>query len=95
MSSIGVCRRGQREVREGGIVYGIVEFCVSNIASLSQKTYDRLLQRPDIDVIEYGCLAHCHECFLHPFALVNGTYVEADDDESLYTRIVEILDEDI
>lgn len=75
-------------------MYGIVEFCVSNIASLSQTTYDRLSQRPDIDVIEYGCLAHCSECFLHPFALVNGKYVEADDDETLYVRILETLAED-
>ncbi|MBE3595287.1 MAG: DUF1450 domain-containing protein [Candidatus Carbobacillus altaicus] len=79
---------------EGGTVYGIVEFCVSNIASLSQKTYERLLERPDIDVIEYGCLSHCSECFLHPYALVNGTYVEADEDEMLYARIIEKLAED-
>ncbi len=66
----------------------IVEFCGSNGA---QQTYAHCEKHPHIDAIEYGCLGQCETCDLHPFALVNGQLVEAPDEQTLQTRIIEAI----
>lgn len=67
----------------------LVEFCVSNLSSYTQEVMDALENddQLDVDVLEYGCLGHCGECFLAPFALVDGEFVQADTAEELLQRI--------
>ncbi|MBE3595704.1 MAG: DUF1450 domain-containing protein [Hydrogenibacillus sp.] len=72
-------------------MYAIVEFCVSNLASGSQSVYDALSEEPMIDVVEYGCLSYCSECFLQPFALVNGKFVSAETPEALIQAIRRVI----
>lgn len=69
----------------------IVEYCVSNLAHGTEEMFRRLAERPDVDVMEYGCLDHCDKCLLFPYALVNGEMVTAETAESLYEKIVETI----
>jgi uncharacterized protein YuzB (UPF0349 family) len=66
----------------------IVEFCVSNMQHGTDRVLERLEQLPDVEVIEYGCLGNCGECFLSPYALVNGESVVAEEAEQLYELIL-------
>lgn len=67
----------------------IVEFCSSNVSSYTKPVMEALENNPeyDVDVMEYGCLGHCGECYMQPFALVNGDYVEAETAEELLAKI--------
>ncbi len=53
----------------------IIEFCISNLASGSQKALERLEKDYDLDVLEYGCLGYCGKCASTLYALVNGEVV--------------------
>lgn len=65
----------------------IVEFCASNMHHGTDRVMKRLEQNPDYEVIEYGCLGNCGECYLFPFALVNGDIVAAETADELYDKI--------
>ena len=71
----------------------MVEFCVSNLANGSQKTFEELERDPNLDVLEYGCLSYCTKCAESFFAVVNGDVVEADTPEELTKKIYEYIDE--
>ncbi|RKP56316.1 DUF1450 domain-containing protein [Cohnella endophytica] len=70
----------------------IVEFCVSNMHHGTDRVLKKLEQRGDIEVIEYGCLGNCGECFLSPYALVNGESIVAETAEQLYELILEAVE---
>jgi uncharacterized protein YuzB (UPF0349 family) len=59
----------------------IIEFCTNNMHHGTEPLMKKLEQRPDLDVIEYGCLGNCGECYTLPFVLVNGEIVAAAPDE--------------
>ena len=65
----------------------IIEFCASNIGHGIDKLMQKLEQNPDFDVIEYGCLNNCGQCYLAPFAMLNGEIIEADSPEELEDAI--------
>jgi len=67
----------------------LVEFCASNVASYTQSVVDALENDPewDVDVLEYGCLGYCGECYMLPFALVNGHLLQAETAEELLVKI--------
>jgi len=67
----------------------VVEFCVSNAQHGTDEALRKLEQLPDVEVIEYGCLGNCGECFLSPYALVNGESVVAETAEQLYELVLE------
>ncbi|QTH39962.1 YuzB family protein [Cohnella sp. LGH] len=69
----------------------IVEFCVSNAHHGTDEVLKKLEQLPDVEVIEYGCLGNCGECYLSPYALVNGESVVAESAEQLYDLVLEAL----
>jgi uncharacterized protein YuzB (UPF0349 family) len=69
----------------------IVEYCVSNLAHGTEETFRKLEELPDVELMEYGCLDHCNDCLLFPYALVNGEMVAAETAESLYAKIVETI----
>ncbi|MDR7316885.1 DUF1450 domain-containing protein [Brevibacillus nitrificans] len=74
----------------------LVEFCASNVSSYTQSVLDALENDPDldVDVLEYGCLGYCGECYMLPFALVNGKLVQAETAEELLTKIKNMIRED-
>lgn len=71
----------------------IIELCVNNVHQGTDQLMKRFAALPDVDVIEYGCLGNCGECFLFPFAYVNGEIVAAETAEQLYDVIMEKVKE--
>ncbi|MBG9456069.1 hypothetical protein ABE61_18985 [Lysinibacillus sphaericus] len=71
----------------------MVEFCISNLANGSQKTFEVLDRDPNIDVLEYGCLSYCTKCSESFYAIVNGELVEADSPEELTNAIYQFIEE--
>ncbi|KON86479.1 hypothetical protein AF332_06330 [Sporosarcina globispora] len=71
----------------------IIEFCISNLASGSQKALETLEKDYDLDVIEYGCLGYCGKCASTLFALVNGEVVIGETPDELVENIYQYLDE--
>ncbi|MFC9542232.1 YuzB family protein [Lysinibacillus sp. NPDC056959] len=71
----------------------MVEFCISNLANGSQKTYEILERDPNIDVLEYGCLSYCTKCSESFYAIVNGELVEAGSPEELTNAIYQFIEE--
>ncbi|MBD2868102.1 YuzB family protein [Paenibacillus arenilitoris] len=70
----------------------MIEFCASNMHHGTDKIM-KLLQEDDrYEVIEYGCLGNCGECYLNPFALVDGTIVSAETADELYDNILKAID---
>jgi uncharacterized protein YuzB (UPF0349 family) len=53
----------------------------------TEKLMKKLEQNPDYDVIEYGCLGNCGECYLAPYALVNGEVIAEATVEQLEEKI--------
>ncbi len=66
----------------------VVEICVSNAHHGTEEIMQRLQQDPRIDVIEYGCLGNCGECYLAPFAMVDGVTVAVESVEELLGAIM-------
>lgn len=71
----------------------IIEFCNSNMHHGTDAVMRELEKSPDNDVIEYGCLGNCGECYAAPFALVNGETVTADTPVELLHEIERKLKE--
>ncbi|RFU63776.1 YuzB family protein [Peribacillus glennii] len=74
-------------------MYPIIEFCISNLASGSQKALEILERDPNFDIIEYGCLGYCGKCAASLYALVNGEVVTGETPEQLVENIYHFLDE--
>lgn len=66
----------------------IVEFCTNNMHHGTDDVMRKLEENPDIDVIEYGCLGNCGQCYMEPYALVNGEIVSASTPDELYRAIM-------
>jgi uncharacterized protein YuzB (UPF0349 family) len=75
------------------VIKPIIEFCCSNAHHGTEPLMKKLEQNPDYEVIEYGCLGNCGECYLFPFVLVNGEIVAAETAEALEEKITEAVDE--
>jgi len=67
----------------------IIEFCVSNMHHGTDLVMKKLEHNPAYDVIEYGCLGNCGECYLFPFAYVNGDIVAAETIDELEDKIMQ------
>lgn len=65
----------------------IIEFCISNLASGSQKALEVLEKDPNLDIIEYGCLSYCGKCASTLYALVEGEVVTGETPEELVENI--------
>jgi uncharacterized protein YuzB (UPF0349 family) len=66
----------------------IIEFCTNNMHHGTERLMKNLEQNLDYDVIEYGCLGNCGECYLVPYALVNGEVIAAPTVEQLEESII-------
>ncbi len=71
----------------------IIEFCTSNLASGTEEIMHILEANLAIDVVEYGCLGNCGECFIHPYAYVDGKIIVADTPAELLEKIKQDLKE--
>ncbi|GGD75236.1 YuzB family protein [Paenibacillus nasutitermitis] len=71
----------------------IIEFCASNMHHGTDQVMKRLEGNPELEIIEYGCLGNCGECYLFPFAMVNGEIVAAAEAEELYDEIMKSINE--
>lgn len=71
----------------------IIEFCASNMHHGTDRIMKLLESDPEYDVIEYGCLGNCGECYLVPFALVNGEIVSGTSADQLYELILSKIKE--
>ncbi|NQX62545.1 YuzB family protein [Paenibacillus qinlingensis] len=71
----------------------IIEFCASNMHTGTDKVMKDLEQNPEFDVMEYGCLGNCGQCYMEPYALVNGEIIAAESAESLHILILEKIKE--
>jgi uncharacterized protein YuzB (UPF0349 family) len=69
----------------------IIEFCVANMSLGTDQIKSKLEQNPDYDVIEYGCLGNCGQCFYAPYALVNGEMIAAVTPDELFDKIQEAI----
>lgn len=70
----------------------IIEFCASNMHHGTDAVMQRLESEPDkYDVIEYGCLGNCGECYLFPYAMVNGEVVAVETADELYDAILDAV----
>lgn len=70
----------------------IIEFCISNLASGSQKAREILEKDPNLDIIEYGCLSYCGKCASTLYALVEGEVVTGETPEELVENIYKHLE---
>lgn len=72
-----------------------VEVCVSNLELGSQEVWDRLAEsHPEIRLRRWGCLGWCHRCIHGPAVLIDDTtYVEAEDADALYQKVLDYLAE--
>lgn len=66
----------------------IVEFCCANAFHGTDEIMHKLKSDPNLDVIEYGCLGNCGECYMSPYALVNGEAVFAETAAKLEVQII-------
>ena len=69
----------------------IIEFCTSNSYFGTDKVLQTLEAKYDCQVIEYGRLTSRGQCYLMPFAYVDGEWVEAPTaEESLDVVIAKL-----
>ncbi|MCT2535879.1 DUF1450 domain-containing protein [Aquibacillus koreensis] len=71
----------------------VVEFCINNIVSGSQKAKEVLEKDPDLDVVEYGCTSFCGLCAQFMVAIVGGEPIIADTAEELVEKVYAFIDE--
>lgn len=69
----------------------LIEFCNGNMHHGTEALMKQLEQDDRLKVVEYGCLGNCGECYLKPFALVDGSIVAADSTEELDRRIRAVI----
>lgn len=53
----------------------------------TDETMRKLEEDPELDVIEYGCLGNCGQCYMEPYALVGGEIVAASSPDELLEAI--------
>lgn len=70
----------------------MIEFCASNMHHGTDRLMKKFEQNPAFEVIEYGCLGNCGECYLAPFGLVDGEIVAAETVEELESSIMTAIE---
>lgn len=73
-------------------MFPVIEFCVNNLVSGSQKAKEELEKDPDLDVVEYGCTSFCGICSQYLFAIVDGDPILADSPEELVDKVYDYLE---
>jgi uncharacterized protein YuzB (UPF0349 family) len=71
----------------------MIEFCASNMHHGTDRIMNLFEQNDEYEVTEYGCLGNCGECYLNPFALVEGQIVSAESVDELYDNIIKAIEQ--
>ncbi|WP_321166094.1 YuzB family protein [Bacillus sp. FJAT-28004] len=71
----------------------MIEFCASNMHHGTDRIMNLFEQNDEYEVTEYGCLGNCGECYLNPFALVEGQIVSAESVDELYDNILKAIEQ--
>lgn len=71
----------------------IIEFCMNNMHHDTEIVMKKLEMDPEFDVIEYGCLGNCGQCYAEPYALVNGEIIAAETADQLHGQIIKAIKE--
>lgn len=71
----------------------VIEFCSGNNHHGTDDLLRQLALDPDYDVVEYGCLGNCGECYMFPYVMVNGETVAAETPEQLLELIMQKIEE--
>lgn len=69
----------------------MIEFCASNMHLGTDRIMNAFEQNDEYEVTEYGCLGNCGECYLNPFALVDGEIVSAETADELHDNILKAI----
>ncbi|WP_336784835.1 YuzB family protein [Paenibacillus sp. MMO-177] len=69
----------------------LIEFCNGNMHHGTEGIMKQFEQDDRLKVVEYGCLGNCGECYLKPFALVDGRIIAAESIKDLERRIRESI----
>ncbi|WLR61072.1 DUF1450 domain-containing protein [Guptibacillus hwajinpoensis] len=70
-----------------------IEFCAGNLRE-NKRVWEALEEIHDIELIDYGCLGYCGNCYSESFAIVDGRLVNADTSESLIEKIMRKLNDE-
>ena len=70
-----------------------IEFCAGNLRE-NKRVWEALEKIHDIELIDYGCLGYCGNCYSESFAIVDGRLVNADTSEALIEKIIRKLNEE-
>jgi uncharacterized protein YuzB (UPF0349 family) len=71
----------------------MIEFCASNMHHGTDRIMKQFEENDDYEVTEYGCLGNCGECYLNPFALVDGAIVSAETVDELHVNILKAIEQ--
>lgn len=71
----------------------MIEFCASNMHHGTDRIMKIFEEDDAFEVIEYGCLGNCGECYEFPFALVEGKIVAAESVDQLQEKILKELEQ--
>lgn len=71
----------------------LIEICLNNSVSGSEKLKKHLERDGKVDVLEYDCLGYCEICAMNLYALVNGDIITGENEEELITKIYQHLNE--
>lgn len=71
----------------------MIEFCASNMHHGTDRIMKKFEEDEEFEVIEYGCLGNCGECYLKPFALVEGAIVAVESVDELHDQILKALEQ--
>lgn len=71
----------------------MIEFCASNMHHGTDRIMKTFEEDEEFEVNEYGCLGNCGECYLKPFALVEGTIVAVESVDELHEQILKALEQ--
>ncbi|MCA0986636.1 DUF1450 domain-containing protein [Guptibacillus algicola] len=68
-----------------------IEFCSGNLRS-NNKVWRGLESYGNIELIDYGCLGYCGNCYEEAFAIVNGILMSSTDPDQLLEKIITDLE---
>ncbi|HEY8362439.1 MAG TPA: DUF1450 domain-containing protein [Tissierellaceae bacterium] len=68
-----------------------IQFCENNFTHGTEEVVNKLRDE-NYNVEVESCLGYCGDCATNPFALVDEEFIEADNPEALYEKIINHLE---
>ncbi|WP_270179879.1 DUF1450 domain-containing protein [Alkalihalobacillus sp. CinArs1] len=68
-----------------------IEFCKGNLRN-NKKVWKALESYGNVELVDYGCLGYCGNCFEESFAIVDGVLVSSTDADQLLDKILSALE---